>query len=175
MKKIQQIKSPEDNSTPLKIREIDDLFSFLEEKDTYYETRLSELEAAKQAAEEEALRSKDAYEKAINEFELVQSQLQQLFAEHKKDIVLEDYEYFLCNLNTLTPTEFKVYELYLAGKHAKEIAAILGIKENTLKFHNKNIYGKLGITSRKQLLQFAAQNQHQNGSSDQPAPPAPRA
>lgn len=173
LKKFQQIKTSEETSSSLKIREIDDLFAFLEEKDTSYENRLKELEAAKQSAEEEALRSKDAYEKAMGEFEQLQTQLQQLSSEHKKDIVLEDYEYFLCNLNTLTPTEYKVYELYLAGKQAKEIAAILGIKENTLKFHNKNIYGKLGITSRKQLLQFAALNQRQNGSTDQPAPPAP--
>ena len=29
----------------------------------------------------------------------------------------------------------------------------LNIKENTLKFHNKNLYGKLGVSSRKQLLE----------------------
>jgi len=29
--------------------------------------------------------------------------------------------------------------------------AELNIKENTLKFHNKNIYGKLGVSSRKEL------------------------
>ena len=28
----------------------------------------------------------------------------------------------------------------------------LSITENTLKFHNKNLYGKLGVSSRKQLL-----------------------
>jgi DNA-binding CsgD family transcriptional regulator len=33
----------------------------------------------------------------------------------------------------------------------------LNIKENTLKFHNKNLYSKLGISSRKQLLSIAAQ------------------
>jgi DNA-binding CsgD family transcriptional regulator len=35
--------------------------------------------------------------------------------------------------------------------------AILNIKENTLKFHNKNIYGKLGVSSRKQLLEIHKQ------------------
>ena len=29
------------------------------------------------------------------------------------------------------------------------------MSENTVKFHNKNIYSKLGISSRKQLLQYA--------------------
>ena len=28
----------------------------------------------------------------------------------------------------------------------------LSIKENTLKFHNKNLYSKLGVSSRKELL-----------------------
>jgi len=32
----------------------------------------------------------------------------------------------------------------------------LNIKENTLKYHNKNLYGKLGVSSRKQLLERAA-------------------
>lgn len=77
-------------------------------------------------------------------------------------MMLEDYEFFLCNLKTLTPTEYRVYELYLEGKSSAEIAAIMGFKENTLKFHNKNIYSKLGISSRKQLLRFAALKQHQD-------------
>lgn len=35
----------------------------------------------------------------------------------------------------------------------KEVTNRLNITENTLKYHNKNIYGKLGIKSRKELLQ----------------------
>ncbi|MBR2483458.1 MAG: helix-turn-helix transcriptional regulator, partial [Oscillospiraceae bacterium] len=79
---------------------------------------------------------------------------------------LEDYEYFICNLKTLTPTEYRIYELYLDGRSAKEIMEITGIKENTLKYHNKNIYSKLGISSRKQLLRFAALKQHQDSKGD---------
>ena len=30
------------------------------------------------------------------------------------------------------------------------------ITENTLKYHNRNIYSKLGVTSRKELLRYAA-------------------
>jgi len=58
---------------------------------------------------------------------------------------------FLYGLTRLTKTERAVYGFYLEGKTTKEIIATLGIKENTLKFHNKNLYGKLGVTSRKQL------------------------
>ena len=86
--------------------------------------------------------------------------------EQKKKIVLEDYDFFICNLKTLTPTESRIYELYLEGKTAQEIAAILGIQENTMKYHNKNIYGKLGVSSRKQLLRFAALKQQQDKKGD---------
>jgi len=60
---------------------------------------------------------------------------------------------FLDGLLTLTPTERIIYDLYVSKKTTKEIMASLNIKENTLKFHNKNIYGKLGVSSRKQLLE----------------------
>jgi len=162
IKSLEQIKSNEGTGNNLKIREIDDLIAFLEEKDILYEQKLRELEASQKAAEEEAKRTKLAYEKALEEYTLAQSEIQHLSNEHKKEIVLEDYEFFLCNLSTLSPAEYKIYELYLSGKTAKEIVDILGIKENTLKYHNKNIYSKLGISSRKQLLRFAALKQHQD-------------
>ena len=65
-------------------------------------------------------------------------------------------EFFTSQLPNLTPTEHSIYELYLSGKSSREIMETLSIKENTLKYHNKNIYSKLGISSRKQLLEIAA-------------------
>jgi len=67
--------------------------------------------------------------------------------------ILEAYKKGLCEL---TRTERLVYDLYIEGKSTKEVLAVLGIKENTLKYHNRNIYGKLGISSRKQLREIAA-------------------
>ncbi len=67
----------------------------------------------------------------------------------------EQLELFAKGLDTLTHTEKTVYGLYLSGKTTKEIMAELNITENTLKFHNKNLYGKLGVTSRKQMLAMA--------------------
>ncbi len=162
IKSIEQIKSKDGTGNSLKIREIDDLFAFLEEKDILYEEKLQSLEFSKKAAEEEAQHTKLAYEKALEAYSLAQSEIQQLSDEHKKEIVLEEYEFFICNLGTLSPSEYRIYELYLSGKTAKEIVDILGISENTLKYHNKNIYSKLGISSRKQLLRFAALKQHQD-------------
>ena len=46
-------------------------------------------------------------------------------------------------------------QFYLEGKSTKEIMEEMSIKENTLKYHNKNIYSKLGVSSRKQLIEIA--------------------
>ena len=68
------------------------------------------------------------------------------------DINLENLALFQKGLATLTPTERMVFEAYTAGMATKEVLAQLNITENTLKFHNKNLYAKLGVSSRKQLL-----------------------
>ena len=166
LKKIEQIKANGESGDSLGIREIDDLFDFLAEKDSHYDERLLKLEKAKQKAEREAELAKAAYDHALEEHQLAQSEIQQLSDEKKKEIVLEDYEFFICNLKTLTPTEYRIYELYLGGKSAKEIMEITEIKENTLKYHNKNIYNKLGVSSRKQLLRFASLKQHQDSKGE---------
>ena len=168
LKKIEQIKTNEEDGDTLGIREIDDLFAFLAEKDSHHEEELAKLEKAKQQAEQEAEQAKAAYDRALEEYQLAQSEIHQLSDEKKKkEIVLEDYEYFICNLKTLTPSEYRIYELYLAGKSAKEIMEITGTTENTLKYHNKHIYSKLGISSRKQLLRFASLKQHQDRKGEQ--------
>ena len=61
---------------------------------------------------------------------------------------------FLAALPLLTNTERKIYDLYLEGKSTKEVLAALNITENTLKYHNKNLYSKLGVSSRKQLIEI---------------------
>ncbi len=71
-----------------------------------------------------------------------------------KTVSEEALETFNLGLKRLTPTERAIYELYICGKTTKDIMNELGIKENTLKFHNKNIYSKLGVTSRKQLFEI---------------------
>ena len=67
----------------------------------------------------------------------------------------EALEYFTRGLSALTPTERLIYDAYVDGKNTREVLEELGIKENTLKFHNKNLYGKLGVASRRQLLEIS--------------------
>lgn len=63
-------------------------------------------------------------------------------------------ENFMLGLNKLTPAERSVYEAHIARVTSKEIMANLNIKENTLKYHNRNLYGKLGVSSKKELLEI---------------------
>ena len=60
-------------------------------------------------------------------------------------------------ISDLTPTEKMIFEAYIARMSTKEVMAMLNIKENTLKFHNKNLYQKLGVSSRKELLEIYKQ------------------
>ena len=62
---------------------------------------------------------------------------------------------FTQGLSQLTPKERELYDCYTSGMTTAEIMERLNIKENTLKFHNKNLYGKLGVSSRKQLVKIA--------------------
>jgi len=68
---------------------------------------------------------------------------------------IEHCEFIREQLPHLTASERAIYNCYLAGKSTKEVMQEMSIAENTLKFHNKNIYGKLGVSSRKQLLEYA--------------------
>jgi len=92
--------------------------------------------------------------------ELVQQKEEALQATNAADdsrsfggISSEMMEYFAQGLDTLTSQERQIYEAYLSGTSTKDIMIELNIKENTLKFHNKNLYSKLGVSSRKQLLE----------------------
>jgi len=79
----------------------------------------------------------------------------------RTDELKEQYEYLASRLYTLTPTEMDIYNMYLNGSRTKDIMATLNITENTVKYHNRNIYSKLGVSSRKQLLEVvnsAAEN-----------------
>ena len=68
-------------------------------------------------------------------------------------ITSEQIEAFIQGLHKLTPTEHSIYDAHIARVTSKEIMASMNIKESTLKYHNRNLYGKLGVTTRKELLE----------------------
>jgi len=58
-------------------------------------------------------------------------------------------------LNTsLSEREFDILQLALTDKNNKEIAESAFVSVNTVKFHLKNIYDKLGVSNRKEAMQF---------------------
>lgn len=65
----------------------------------------------------------------------------------------ESAQIFIAGLDTLTPTENEIYNSHIARLTTKEIMERLNIKESTLKYHNRNLYGKLGVSCRRELLE----------------------
>lgn len=63
-------------------------------------------------------------------------------------------ELFSAGLLTLTETELAVYRAHVSRLTTKEILQTLSITENTLKYHNKNLYSKLYVSSKKELLEI---------------------
>ena len=66
--------------------------------------------------------------------------------EHKR--ILEFYP----ELENLSKRELEVFAQLLSDKTQAQIAKELFITHSSVHFHCKNIYKKLGISSRKQLL-----------------------
>lgn len=72
----------------------------------------------------------------------------------KDPIAPENIEVFMTGLKRLTPAEKAIYDAYVARVTTKEIMVNMDIKESTLKYHSRNLYGKLGISSRKELIEI---------------------
>lgn len=128
--------------------EIADLFDFLATKDKEHETERQTLQQQRLNAEAHAASA--------------QTELSRLADRRQREVDPEEYALFRSSLSTLTPKEREVFGLYLEGKSAKEIVTILGFSDNTLKYHNKHIYEKLGVSSRKELLLYAALMKQEN-------------
>jgi len=58
----------------------------------------------------------------------------------------------------LSMREFEVADLVSKGKSNKEAANALFVTEKTVKFHLTNIYKKMGVKSRSQLIVWCASN-----------------
>lgn len=161
---IDQIRQKEYATTKSMLAEIDDLFAFLAEQDRQSEAALAAVQKEKASVEAElaqiqAERSQDKQE------------LQRLAYSRKMEVDPEDYENFCHGIQNLTATERRVFDYYLEGKSVKEITELMGVKESTVRFHNRNIYVALGVNSLKQLLRCAAiMRQEEAEPSDCPVP-----
>ena len=61
----------------------------------------------------------------------------------------------LLSASEVTEREREILELIGDGLFNKEVANLLGISEGTVKWHLKNLYSKLGVSSRTQALKRA--------------------
>lgn len=91
---------------------------------------------------------------AQQQFNFAQAALEKAIEKKLESVDPDSYQMFIDNLATLTPKEEDIFNLYVQGCSTKDIISQLGITENTLKYHNKNIYSKLGVKTRKELLQY---------------------
>jgi len=184
LKGLEEIKSEKRDALQSSVPEINDLFVFLAEQDRRYEASLDALAQERRTVQTEKevlqsqyahaqavyLRAEAEYAKAQEELAEARQELERLAYSRKKEIDPDDYQNFLLGMQTLTKTEREVFDWYLRGYSAKEIIALKGIKESTLKFHNHNIFNKLGVSSRKQMLRYAALMQQERGETEAAQP-----
>ena len=55
----------------------------------------------------------------------------------------------------LAPNALKILRMQADGCQTEQIAAVLGITKNTIKYHNKETYKKLGVTSKAAAINEA--------------------
>lgn len=111
------------------------------------QTQLAELE-------EKLKNINEQKEAALNHYNEAQSALENISDEKLLASNRDGFQFYLDNLHLLTKKEKDILQLYPSDMSFKEMAQQLGITENTLKYHNKNIYSKLGLKSRKEAVQF---------------------
>lgn len=137
--------------------EIEDLFVFLAEQDRINEDELNRLRREK-------IDAVTAVSELQSKFDETAKENERLAYSRKNEVDPDDYKQFLLGIQSLTAKERLVFDYYLEGKTVKEIIELVGFKESTIRFHNRNIYSKLGVSSLKQLLRFATIMKHDEES-----------
>ena len=126
-KKLLEAMRSGDMSARRQIPEIDDLLEFMR-------SQLNEIKGAENGAR-----------KSAEDNESITEKPSEGFAEHLLDS-------FIANTKKLSRAEADVFNLYLEGCTAQEIASTLSLSINTIKTHNRRVFEKLNVSSRKELL-----------------------
>ncbi len=164
---FEQIRSKgyHENGTTTRIPEIDDLFAFLAQQDREHEEQVQSHRERSETLQSEVDRLHGEKTALQSQVELVQTDNSRLAYLRKDEVDPDSYEMFVARLHTLSKREKEVFDLYVEGKTAKEIVSRFGISDNGLKYHNKNIYSKLGVSSRKELLRYVAILKQEQGGN----------
>lgn len=126
----------------------------LEEQLAALQNEIQQVRLQMEQTQQENLQAQQEREQAQQQFNFAQAALEKAIEKKLESVDPDSYKMFVDNLATLTPKEEDIFNLYVQGCSTKDIISRLGITENTLKYHNKNIYGKLGVKTRKELLQY---------------------
>ncbi len=68
--------------------------------------------------------------------------------------IAELFDAFAARMALLTETEHEIFKLYVDGHEIGEIPELAFISINTVRKHNRNIYEKLCVTSRDELMLY---------------------
>lgn len=156
LKSLEQLKRDEQRAHRGAPVEIDDLLAFLAEKDRNKQSVIDGLKLEMKEANEALSRIQKEKTRIQEEYVRAKTQITRLTSSSAQEVDPEGYAHFTANLCKLTPREREIFDLYLGGRNGKEIRDVLCISENTLKYHNKHIYETLNVSSRKELLHYAA-------------------
>lgn len=126
----------------------------LEEQLAALQNEIQQVRLQMEQTQQEKLQAQQEREQAQQQFNFAQAALEKAIEKKLESVDPDSYQMFIDNLATLTPKEEDIFNLYVQGCSTKDIISRLGITENTLKYHNKNIYSKLGVKTRKELLQY---------------------
>lgn len=126
----------------------------LEEQLAALQNEIQQVRLQMEQTQQEKLQAQQEREQAQQQFNFAQAALEKAIEKKLESVDPDSYQMFVDNLATLTPKEEDIFNLYVQGCSTKDIISQLSITENTLKYHNKNIYSKLGVKTRKELLQY---------------------
>ena len=87
-------------------------------------------------------------------FEFIQTKIQTAGGSQLPSNIEDLFASFARRAATLTPTEHNILKYYADGKGVSEVAEQACISINTVRRHNANIYQKLGVNSREELLLY---------------------
>ena len=151
---LDQLRKDKKNQTRYSVQEIDDLLDFLSIQDYEVENKMLSLELEMQENRKKLEQIENEHELIQREYDKARMEVERLAKKREVDVDEEEYNRFLECLATLTRKEKEILDLYVKGYSSKDILETLNITDNTLKYHNRNIYSKLGVKSRKQLLMY---------------------
>ncbi len=153
---LDQIKQAKLTEATSSVQEIRELHQFLADQNELNSQALQEMQQKHYTAETRLEQAQQHYDQALKELTDARKEIDRLAYSRSNEVDPDDYAVFLNGISTLTKTERMIFDYYVDGKTSGEILELTGTKESTLKFHNHNILNKLGVSSRKQMLRYAA-------------------